>query len=212
MSISGAALVLFVTFHAVMNAVALVSADAYNWVCAVLGANWYALIATVGLAALVFVHIAYGVWLTIQNRRARGNIRYAVTENSPGVAWSSKNMLVLGFVVLGGLCVHLAHFWAKMQLVEVMGEHVNSLGLSPQDGAGLIAYTFGQWYNVIIYLVWLGALWLHLTHGVWSMFQSSGLNNAKWLPRLKCIGKIWATVAVGLFVLVVVVFYVKSLI
>lgn len=211
MSISGAALVLFITFHSLMNAVALISAEAYNWVCAVLGANWYALVATVGLAALVVVHIAYGCWLTLQNRRARGRIRYAVTENSPGVAWSSKNMLVLGFVVLGGLFVHLVHFWAKMQLVEVLGGHENSLGLSPQDGAGLIAHTFGQWYNVVIYLVWLGALWFHLTHGIWSMFQSSGLNNQKWLPRLKCVANIWATVFVGLFMLVVVVFYLKSI-
>ncbi len=211
MSISGAALVLFVTFHAVMNAVALISADAYNWVCAVLGANWYALVATLGLAALVFVHIAYGVWLTLQNRKARGSIRYAVNAPNQGVAWSSKNMLVLGFVVLLGLCVHLVHFWAKMQLVEVMGQHTNSLGLSPQDGASLIAFTFSKWYNVVIYLVWFAAMWLHLTHGVWSMFQSSGISNQTWLPRLKCVGNWWATIAVGLFALVVVVFFIKSL-
>ncbi len=212
MSISGAALVLFVSFHAVMNAIALISADAYNWVCAVLGANWYALVATMGLAALVFVHIAYGVWLTLQNRKARGSIRYAVSKPNEGVAWSSKNMLVLGLVVLGGLCVHLTHFWAKMQLVEVMGEHVNSLGLSPQDGAALIAFTFSKWYNVLIYLVWFAAMWLHLTHGVWSMFQSSGVSNQTWLPRIKRIGNWWATIVMGLFALVVIVFYIKSLI
>jgi succinate dehydrogenase / fumarate reductase cytochrome b subunit len=212
MSISGAFLVLFVTFHAAMNIVAVISADAYNWICAILGANWYALAATLVLAGGVLVHILYGIWLTLQNMRARGSQRYAVSKNPPGVAWSAKNMLVLGFVVLGGLGVHLVHFWAKMQLTEVMGRHVNSLGLSPQDGASLIAHTFGQWYNVLIYIVWLAALWFHLHHGLWSMFQSSGISNQKWLPRLKAIANVWTTVVIALFMLVVIVFFIKSLI
>ncbi len=211
MSISGAFLVLFITFHAAMNIVAIISADAYNWICAVLGANWYALVATLVLAGGVCVHILYGCWLTLQNMRARGKQRYAVSKNPPGVGWSSRNMFVLGVVVLGGLCVHLIHFWSKMQLVEVMGEHVNSLGFNPQDGASLIAFTFGKWYNVLIYLVWFAAMWLHLTHGMWSMFQSAGVSNQKWLPRLKFIGNAWATLVMGMFALVVIVFFIKSL-
>jgi succinate dehydrogenase / fumarate reductase cytochrome b subunit len=212
MSISGAFLVLFLTFHAVMNAVALISADAYNWICAVLGANWYALIGTLVIAGGVVVHILYAVWLTLQNLRARGKQRYAVTKTEEGVAWSAKNMLVLGFVVLGGLCVHLIHFWSKMQLVEVMGGHVNSLGINPQDGASMIAITFSHWYNVVIYLVWFTAIWLHLTHGMWSMMQTTGWNNQKWIPRIKTIGNIWATIIMVLYAAVVVVFFIKSLI
>ena len=212
MSISGAFLVLFVTFHAAMNVVALISADAYNWICAILGANWYALVATVVLAGGVVVHILYGVWLTFQNMRARGRERYAVSKIPGGVSWSSRNMLVLGFVVLGGLAVHLVHFWAKMQLVEVLGGHENSLGLSPQDGYGLIAFTFSKWYNVLIYLVWFVAIWFHLTHGLWSMFQSSGLNNSKWMPRLKWVANVWTTLVMAMFAAVVVGFFIESLI
>ncbi len=212
MSISGAFLVLFLTFHAVMNSVALISADAYNWICAVLGVNWYAIIGTAVLAGGVAVHILYGLMLTLQNRRARGKQRYAVEQRSAGVAWSAKNMFVLGLVVLGGLAIHLVHFWSKMQFAELMGSHENSLGIHPQDGAAMIAFTFSKWYNVAIYLAWFAAIWLHLTHGMWSMMQSSGLDNQKWLPRIKCIGNIWATLIMGLFALVAVVFFVKSLI
>ena len=211
MSISGAFLVLFFTFHAAMNVVAIISADAYNWICAALGANWYAIAGTLVIAGGVVLHILYGIWLTLQNRRARGRQRYAVSKNPPGVAWSSRNMLVLGFVVLGGLCIHLVHFWSKMQLVELMGAHENALGLSPQDGAGLITITFSKWYNVVIYLVWFAALWLHLTHGIWSMFQSSGISNQKWFPRLKTISNVWTTLVVAMFAVVVIVFYIKSL-
>ena len=46
MSITGIALVLFLTFHMAMNLVALISAEGYNMVCEFLGANWYALVAT----------------------------------------------------------------------------------------------------------------------------------------------------------------------
>lgn len=70
MSVTGIALVLFLTFHMAMNLVALVSANGYNMVCEFLGANWYALVATVGLAALFIIHIIYAFWLTMQNRKA----------------------------------------------------------------------------------------------------------------------------------------------
>ena len=79
MSVTGIALVLFLTFHASMNVVALFSAEGYNMICEFLGSNWYAVAATLALAALVVIHIIYAFWLTMQNRKARGNNRYDVT-------------------------------------------------------------------------------------------------------------------------------------
>ena len=214
MSISGCALVLFIIFHMSMNVVAIISAEAYNMICALLGANWYAVAATAGLGALVVVHFGYALWLTWSNYKARGTQRYAVTTQEPGVSWSSKNMLVLGFVVLLGLAIHLVHFWSKMMLVELLGGHETMVGgqmIHATDGAALIQYTFSQWYNVVIYLVWFVALWLHLTHGVWSMFQTAGFANDTWYRRLKCIANIVATLIFLGFAAVVVVFYIKSL-
>ena len=80
MSVTGIALVLFLTFHMAMNLVAIISADGYNMICEFLGANWYALVATAGLAALFVIHIIYAFWLTMQNRKARGSERYAVVD------------------------------------------------------------------------------------------------------------------------------------
>ena len=68
MSVTGLALILFLTFHMAMNLVAIFSADAYNMICAFLGANWYALVATAGLGALVVIHIVYAFWLTMQRK------------------------------------------------------------------------------------------------------------------------------------------------
>lgn len=206
MSVTGCCLVLFLLFHMAMNLVALVSPEAYNMVCAFLGANWYAVVATVGLAALVVLHFVYAFILTINNYKARGTQRYAVTVNEPGVEWASKNMLVLGVIVILGLGLHLVHFWSKMMLVELMGQHQNALGWEPTNGAMLIAFTFSKWWNVVLYLVWLAALWFHLTHGFWSALHTLGWNNQIWFERWRMIGNIYSTLVVLGFA-VVVLFY-----
>jgi succinate dehydrogenase / fumarate reductase cytochrome b subunit len=213
MSITGLALVLFLLFHGSMNLAVIFSEDAYNTICELLGANWYALVATLGLAFLVVVHFLYAIYLTIQNRMARGKDRYAVTAKREGVEWESENMLVLGFVVIGFIVLHLYNFWFKMQFTEIMhmtGFHDFSVSeFGPTDGANMVKALFttpiwGQVYCVL-YLVWLGALWLHLRHGVWSALHTMGFNNLKWMKRVKCIGNVVATLVVGLFA--VVVFY-----
>ncbi|MDE7411883.1 MAG: succinate dehydrogenase cytochrome b subunit [Paramuribaculum sp.] len=206
MAITGACLVLFVTFHALMNGVAIFSPEGYNAVCAFLGANWYALIASMGLAALFIIHICYAVWLTLQNRKARGNDAYNVVKKPADVEWSSQNMLVLGIVVLAFLCVHMIQFWAKMQLAEIMGCHEPD----PQNGMYFINIAFSQWYTPVIYIIGFVALWFHMNHGFWSMFQSAGWDNGTWLPRLKCISRWWTSLVVLLFVAEAVVFTVNA--
>lgn len=210
MSVTGLFLLLFVTFHVLMNAVALISPRGYNLVCEFLGANWYALIATVILAAGFVVHIIYAFWLTLQNRKARGNDRYAVTTRPKSVEWASQNMLVLGIVVVAFLIVHLVQFWAKMQLVEVMHqvgcETEAAAVVYAADGMHHIANAFGQIWTLPVYVIGLIALWFHMTHGFWSAFQSIGVSNNKWIPRFKTLGNWWSTIVVALFIIQAIVF------
>lgn len=210
MSVTGLFLLLFVTFHVLMNAVALISPRGYNLVCEFLGANWYALIATVILAAGFVFHIIYAFWLTLQNRKARGNDRYAVTTRPKSVEWASQNMLVLGIVVVAFLIVHLVQFWAKMQLVEVMhqvGYETDAAAVvCAADGMHHIANAFGQIWTLPVYVIGLIALWFHMTHGFWSAFQSIGVSNNKWIPRFKTLGNWWSTIVVALFIIQAIVF------
>ena len=216
MALTGAALVLFITFHCVMNSVAIFWPSAYNAICEFLGANWYALVATMGLAALFVIHIIYAFWLTIQNRKARGADRYAVTARPKGVEWSSQNMLVLGIVVVAFLALHLYHFWAKMQLVEITSHSINGwhqyegASVPPTAGTLFIQEVFSQWWVLVTYLIGFVALWFHMTHGFWSMFQSIGWDSTVWIPRLKKISNWWTTIVVGLFAIQAVVFYVQA--
>ena len=194
MSLTGLFLILFLTFHALMNAVAVISLDAYDAVCEFLGANWYALLGTLIIAAGALIHIIYAFWLTIMNRKARGNDRYEVTQKPKDVEWASQNMLVLGIIVLCFFVIHLAQFWAKMQLPEAMGESIS-------NGATYLEEAFCQLWVLPVYLVAFVALWFHLNHGIWSAFHTLGVDNDKWLCRWKCIAKVWSTVVMVLFAL-----------
>ena len=216
MSVTGVALVLFLTFHMAMNLVALVSVDGYNWICAFLGSNWYAVAGTLALALLFVIHIIYALWLTWQNRVARGSERYAVVDKPKTVEWSSQNMLVLGIIVILGIALHLLNFWSKMMLPELLeqaGMHVEmSTLMLTTDGIYHIQQVFGNPIYVVLYLVWLAALWFHLTHGFWSAMQTLGWNNKLWINRWKVISDIYATIIVVCFALVVIAYFIKSLI
>ncbi|MBQ7946949.1 MAG: succinate dehydrogenase/fumarate reductase cytochrome b subunit [Bacteroidaceae bacterium] len=207
MSVSGIALVLFLLFHMSMNLVAIFSAEGYNMICEFLGANWYALIATAGLAALVVVHFVYAIILTLQNKKARGGQGYAYTVKPKNVEWASQNMFVLGVIVILGMALHLFNFWANMQLVEVLhmlGANVDASLAA--DGVHYIKETFACPVYVALYVIWLVALWFHLTHGFWSALQTLGWANQIWFNRWRVIGNVLVTIIILGFLAVVAVY------
>ena len=206
MSVTGIALILFLTFHCCMNIVALFSEEGYNMICEFLGANWYAVVATLGLAALAVIHIVYAFILTAQNRTARGNNRYEVSTVTKGgiVEWYSKNMLVLGLIILVGLLLHLKDFWYNMMFAEIfgiVGTH------SPADGFAYIVDTFSNPVFSVLYLIWFVAIWFHLTHGFWSALQTLGWSGKTWLCRWKVIGIIYVSLLMLGFAVVVLAFW-----
>ena len=208
MSVTGIALILFLTFHGCMNVVALFSEEGYNMICEFLGANWYAVVATLGLAALAVIHIVYAFILTAQNRTARGDNRYevATTVNAGKVEWASKNMLVLGIIIVIGLLIHLWNFWYNMMFAELVGAMP---AIDPTDGFGWIKETFSNPVFVVLYVVWLIALWFHLSHGFWSAMQTFGWSGKIWLKRWMCIGNIYVTLLFLCFLIVVLAFAFK---
>ena len=207
MSVTGIALVLFLTFHACMNVVALFSGDAYNMICEFLGSNWYAVAGTAVLVGLIALHFIYAAILTLQNLKARGNSRYAVVETPAKVEWASQNMFVLGLIVCLGLFLHLFNFWANMMGAEFYNGGMALVGeFEATDGAGLIQFTFGNPVYAVLYLVWLAALWFHLSHGFWSAIQTLGVNNKVWFNRWKLIGNVYVTLVMLMFAAVVVYF------
>ena len=211
-SVSGAFLIIFLLLHGTINFFSVIDSlygvfgkvadDAVRFST---GDGWFQLgcdfMSTpvidimVPILALGFlIHIAYGIWLSVENYTKRGGLkRYEVASKAKNDSWSAKNMAVLGVVILGFICFHLTHFWAKMQLQEF-------LGAEAENPYYLLIATFRNWWVLALYIVWFFFLWLHLNHGFWSMFQTIGWNNKKWLPRLKVIGIVVSTLIVLLFV------------
>jgi len=185
MSITGLFLILFLLLHTTLNFCYVINPDYFYTVCDIMALPIVTVLVPV-LAAGFVIHIIWALWLNFSNLRARGNQRYAVANKTQADNWAAKNMLVLGIIVVLGIAIHLTHFWAEMQLKDFMGDE-------PANPVRLMETIFGQWYIVVLYIVWFAALWFHLTHGFWSAFQTVGWNNDIWIKRLKVLGYIVAT-------------------
>ena len=209
-AISGAFLIIFLLLHATINFFSVIDSFTGKYgACAAdeklfsagdglfkLGCDFMStpvISIMVPILALGFlIHIVWGCWLTAKNVSARGGFkRYEVPSKAAADSWSAKNMFVLGIVILGFIVFHLTHFWAKMQLPELLG-----IGTFENNPYLLLSLVFCKWWVLALYIIWFVALWFHLTHGFWSMFQTIGWNNGIWLKRLKVIGCIVATLIV----------------
>ena len=198
MSVSGLFLIVFLLLHMTINLFSVVDTFKGTYGAAEglfqAGCDFMALpIVTVMVPVLAFgfvFHILYAFILTAGNIKARGGVkRYEGGSKGKAESWASKNMLVLGIVVLGLVAFHLNHFWAEMQLKEFQGHHA-------EDPYLLLNLTFQNGWMVVVYVVWFAALGFHLTHGFWSAFQTIGLSNKVWEKRLLIIGKVFVGIIV----------------
>ena len=212
MSISGLFLIVFLLLHMTINLFSVIDTlkGTYGAEEGLFqaGCDFMALpIVTVMVPVLAlgfFVHIVYAAILTAGNIQARGGLkRYEGGSKGKAESWASKNMFLLGIIVLGLVAFHLNHFWAEMQLKEFMGEHAENPYL-------LLNETFKNWWVVVLYIVWFVALGLHLCHGFWSAFQTIGLSNQIWEKRLTWIGYAFVAILVLGFSAVAVNAYLQA--
>jgi succinate dehydrogenase / fumarate reductase cytochrome b subunit len=199
MSLSGAFLVIFIAVHLLLNLTALYSRKLYETACEFMDTNVFVQILVPVLALGFIVHIIYSIIITLSNQSARP-VKYLTANKATTSSWASKNMFVLGVIVLGFLSLHFCHFWAEMQLQHFLGKE----GANAYD---LLVALFSKWYYCVLYIVWISALYFHISHGFWSAFQSIGLNNSVWLPRLQLIAKIYAAVVTLAFISIPIYFF-----
>jgi antitoxin component HigA of HigAB toxin-antitoxin module len=122
-------------------------------------------------------------------------------------------MLVLGIVVIVFLAIHLMQFWYKMQAQEAFGqwyETADGLQIPASAGTLFIQFAFEQRWTPVIYIIGFVALWFHMNHGFWSMWQSIGWNNATWLPRLKSISAWWTSIVIAIFAIQAITFTIRA--
>ncbi len=196
MSLSGLFLLIFLLLHLALNLAALISPDVYRFVCEFMNTNPLVQAMVPVLAGGFVIHILFSIFVEFKNWTGRPReMRYAVANKSKATSWASKNMFVLGVIVVLFLLLHLVNFWSHMQLASWIGGE-------EKDPYELVVKTFQCPCYCVLYIIWFAAIAYHVSHGVWSAFQSIGLNNSKWIPRLQWLAKLYAIVVFLGFTLV----------
>ncbi len=141
----------------------------------------------------IFLHIINGFMLTAANRKARGS-NYANVNQSKSSSWSSRNMGILGTLIMIFLVIHMRSFWFEMKFGTM--PTVSYDGQEYKDMYSVVVAAFAEAWYAILYVICMFALGFHLFHGFQSGFQSLGLNHKKYTPAIKVIG-------VGLFAIII---------
>src|SRR5688572_5089483 len=198
MALTGGALFAFVIGHLVGNLQVFGAPDLINTYAHFLKSKpallWGA---RLGLLACVALHIAAAVALTALNREARPE-GYA-HDTSYGSTTASRYMMVSGLVIAAFVFYHLAHFTVLLPGVNGVGDFRKLTtilhGELVPDAYAMMILGFQVWWVVLFYLIAQALLFTHLSHGLSAMFQSLGLRNHVWWPRIQCFAK-FASIAV----------------
>ncbi|RAV98382.1 succinate dehydrogenase cytochrome b subunit [Pseudochryseolinea flava] len=205
MALTGLFLILFLVVHLIGNLQLLHSdqGQAFNIYARFMTTN--PLIKTVSYVnyAIILVHIVWALLLTIHNRKSRGPEGYAVTNGSS--AWTSRNMGILGTLILIFLVIHLKGFWAEMHWGGISTVTYDNEVYKDLYTVVDKAYTM-EWY-VAIYVVSMIALAFHLWHGFISAFQTLGLNHSKYNGLIRFVGRAFAIIVPALFALIPIWMY-----
>lgn len=202
LSLSGLFLIAFLCVHLALNLLLIVdnSGELFNIGAHFMATNPIIKIIEPILAIGFIIHIFLASILTLQNRSARP-IKYDLRRQSNNCTWSSRNMYILGGLVLIFLVIHLWNFWWNIKFPS-LGTPLAETTVNGVDMEDTYRLVSGLFKSSIIYclLYILGGIFLglHLTHGFWSAFQSIGFSNQIWRKRLECVAKIFAfIIAIG---------------
>mgnify|MGYP002628281342 FL=1 len=190
--------------------------------------NEYALFMTSNPAVKILSYVTYasilfhaidGLVLTIRNRKARPT-NYAYNKPSANSMWSSRNMGVLGTVILAFIVVHMYNFWAKMHFAEMPDQTMGPDGVLEEpirDLHTIVMNFFDPAVNslalvaVIFYVLAMMAVAFHLTHGFQSAFQSLGLNHPKYNKFVRGLGYGFAILVPAAFAIIPIVIFVNQM-
>ena len=206
MSLTGLFLIVFLLVHLFLNLMVMVDEDGttFNVAAHFMGTNPIMSVMQWVLAAGFIFHMIYASVLTLKNQSARP-IKYAVSTKSE-TSWSAQNMFLTGATILAFLVLHLINYFYKIKFTEL----IESGQMSEFE---LVKSIFqpDNWYYSAIYIAAFILLGLHLNHSFQSSFQTLGINNTTWLPRLKIVGTLYAIlIAVG-FSVIPVFFLIKAI-
>lgn len=206
MALTGLFLILFLAVHLAGN-LQLLKDDggrAFNIYAEFMSTNPLVQTISKGNFFFILLHIGVSIGLTIRNRAARGPVGYAVTTGKSSI-WSSRNMGILGTLILVFLVIHLKDFWGQMHYGDMA--KVNYDGTEYRDIYSTVALWFDKGWYVGLYVFCMAAVGFHLWHGFTSAFQTLGLNHSKYNPLIHFVGKAFSVIVPVLFALIPILMF-----
>lgn len=164
----------------------------------------------------VLFHVVSGIRLTMQNRAARP-VKYVKENGAANAIWSSRNMGILGTIILVFLVTHMQNFWYVMHFDADIPMQTLANGESLKDLYAVVTSFFNAQENPLallavgLYLIAQVALAFHLYHGFESGFQSLGVSHPKYTPMIKRVGQVFSLGVPVLFAVIPVYLYITQL-
>ena len=181
MAVSGALLFLFVVGHLVGNLQIFLGPEAINRYGHFLQSNVEFLWPVrIGLLVLVGLHIWSAIQLSAENKAARP-VGYAGDPAAPAASYASRTMLMSGLIIAAFIIYHLLHYTAQVQAINLTGRDFKALDEVLPDKSvrhDVYAMMVIGFSNPVVsgfYVLAMALLCLHLSHGVYAMFQSLGI-------------------------------------
>jgi len=210
MALTGLFLILFLMGHLAGNLLLFKSdGQAFNEYAKFMTTNPAVKVLSIITYISILLHVVYSIVITRSNKTARP-VGYAVTLGSESSKWSSRNMGILGTIVLLFLVVHLKSFWYEMRFGTLPLVNYPEIG-EYRDLYTVVAATFTQWWYVALYVIAMIGLGYHLSHGFESAFQTLGLNHKKYTPILEKLGLGFAIIVPALFASIPLFMFFKSI-
>jgi succinate dehydrogenase / fumarate reductase cytochrome b subunit len=196
MAVSGFVLFVFVLGHLAGNLQIFLGREAINRYGHFLQSNpeliWPARIV---LLLMVLLHIWAAARVSLENKAARP-VGYAAYLPK-GSTYASRTMLMSGSIILVFVIYHLLHFTVQVKAINGTGLDFRlfnepspagavaaGTAAGPHDIYKMMVVGFSNGWVSAFYIVGMGLLCLHLSHGASSMFQSIGWKNDAYRPLL----------------------------
>jgi len=209
MALTGLFLCVFLVIHLAGNLQLLLPAERaqlqYNHYSELLSHNILIKIVSYVLYASIILHAIYALIISLRSRAARGGQPYIYDRRAAVSTWYSRNMGILGALLLFFIIVHMANFWYPYKFGEV-----------PLDAAGrkdlyrVVVLAYREWWYVAIYVVSMLILGFHLLHGFYSAFQTLGLYHSKYGRWMKWAGRVYTfVITLGFIIIPIWIFIIK---
>ncbi|MCK6595754.1 MAG: succinate dehydrogenase cytochrome b subunit [Bacteriovoracaceae bacterium] len=168
----------------------------YNAYSAALRSNpFITIIAYINYLCIIF-HVIYAILVTVKNNKSR-NEHYEMNRSSENSSWTSQNMLLLGFLILGFIIIHMANFWYKVKILH-----------QEDDLYQMVFDLFHEPLYLIIYVAAAIPIGLHLSHGVQSAFKTLGLYHHKYIRWIAKFSVMFAWITgLGFAIIPIVVYF-----